>query len=287
MLFSQYGVLNEGEFFFQTSEPIPGPSGFGSVAVITQSALLSRSPATQPCDVQKARGVWRPEYASCFDVIVVSARGSRPLCSLLSGQEPICLFGLCCALTLIKSTGGDYDGDKLVLTTNPALTSTFRQERADPRFADPPFEDWQWFHVDERRAGDHVWPLVEAGDSTSLAAILMEGLHAGTQYGFLSKRHTTLAYVLGLDHPLTSMFGHLFCRALDGRKQGLSFTPEKWAELQKEIPRHCSSKPRWTWRDEGRTAPDGTVFAQRPRALGSHPMGTFLLFPGSGSCGLT
>jgi hypothetical protein len=36
----------------------------------TQPALLSRSPAIQPCDVQRARGVWKSEYASCFDVIV-------------------------------------------------------------------------------------------------------------------------------------------------------------------------------------------------------------------------
>lgn len=49
-------------------------------------ALLSRSPAIQPCDVQKVEGVWKSEYASIFDVIIVSTKGERSLCSILSGE---------------------------------------------------------------------------------------------------------------------------------------------------------------------------------------------------------
>jgi hypothetical protein len=47
------GVLEEGEFFFQCSEPLPVNNGFGKVGIVDGDALLSRSPAVQPCDVQK------------------------------------------------------------------------------------------------------------------------------------------------------------------------------------------------------------------------------------------
>ncbi|GAA5871320.1 hypothetical protein JCM3774_000909 [Rhodotorula dairenensis] len=244
------GLLEEGEFFFQTREPLPDPSGFGEMAVITQPALLSRSPAIQPCDVQRARGVWKSEYASCFDVIVVSAKGDRSLCSILSG--------------------GDYDGDKLVVTVNPHLVSAFKGERANPAFADPPFKDSDWFEVDKRRLKDFVKPVIDADDADALASIFMEGLHAGTQYGVLSTYHTTLAYTLGLDHPLTSEVGHLFCRALDGRKQGLGFSTEKWQAVKEKFYKPYKARPGWTWAEEGKRAP-GAV-ARRPKSLGSHPM---------------
>jgi len=47
------GVLDEGEFFFQSTEPLPTPNGFGKVGIVDGDALLSRAPAVQACDVQK------------------------------------------------------------------------------------------------------------------------------------------------------------------------------------------------------------------------------------------
>lgn len=81
--------------------------------------------------------------------------------------------------------------------------------------------------MDKRRLKDKIKPIIDSQDSDALAAVFMESLHAGTQYGVLSTYHTTLAYVLGLAHPLTSEVGHLFCRALDGRKRGLGFTSDQ------------------------------------------------------------
>ncbi|GAA5881565.1 hypothetical protein JCM1840_003445 [Sporobolomyces johnsonii] len=212
------GVLEEGEFFFQV------------------------------------RGVFRPEYKTFWDVIIVSAKGERSLCSILSG--------------------GDYDGDKLLCMTNPAIVSAFDPSRADPQFADPPFADSDWFQVDRRKVKDHVAPLVDprTADNSALAKVFLESLFLGTQYGALSTYHTTLAYTRGLDHPLTSEAGHLFCRALDGRKQGLSFTPEKWALAKKRFYEGHKEKPRWTWIDDGKKPPEDGQFAKRPTALGEHPM---------------
>ncbi|GAA6064595.1 hypothetical protein JCM10212_000506 [Sporobolomyces blumeae] len=177
------------------------------VNIVDGPALLSRSPAVQPCDVQKVRGVYRPEYRSYYDVIIVSSKGDRSLCSILSG--------------------GDYDGDKLICMTNPLIVNRFDPARADPKFADPPFADSDWFEIDRRKVGQYVAPLVASSNGSELGKVFLESLFLGTQFGLLSKYHTTLAYKLGIHDPLTSECGHLFCRALDGRKQGLSFSAEK------------------------------------------------------------
>ncbi|GAA5948732.1 hypothetical protein JCM3765_004988 [Sporobolomyces pararoseus] len=244
------GVLEEGEFFFQCSEPLPTNNGFGKVGIVDGYALLSRSPAVQPCDVQKVRGVYRPEYRMYYDVIIVSTKGDRSLCSILSG--------------------GDYDGDKLICMTNPALVNPF--VNADHEFADPPFEDSDWFNVDRRRVGDCVTPLVTAGDNERLAGIFLESLFVGAQYGMLSKYHTTLAYKLGIADPLTSEVGHLFCRALDGRKQGLSFSSEKWQLAKHKFFDPHKDVPAWTYAEDGRHPGQHEKFAVRPKKLGRHPM---------------
>jgi hypothetical protein len=101
-----------------------------------------------------------------------------------------------------------HTGDKLICMTNPSIVKPF--VNADPKFADPPFEDSDWFEVDRRRVGDCVIPLVISNDNEGLAAIFLESLFAGTQYGLLSKYHTTLAYKLGIADPLTSEVSDLF-----------------------------------------------------------------------------
>ncbi|GAA5906977.1 hypothetical protein JCM6882_000017 [Rhodosporidiobolus microsporus] len=246
------GVLEEGEFFFQASEPVLHPSGRGRTSVINGPALLSRSPAIQPCDIQRAVGVYKNEYTTYHDVIIVSTKGERSLCSILSG--------------------GHYDGDKLVVCTNPLLVNAFDPSRAEPRFADPPFSDSDWFEVDRRKVKDVVAPMIHAKDDAAIAAVFMEGLFQGTQYGVLSTWHTTLAYKLGLDHPLTSEVGHLFCRALDGRKQGLRFTEDKWLEAKSKFFEPHREKPEWTFCEDGTKAPDNVKFAKRPSGAKKHAM---------------
>ncbi|BGP17070.1 hypothetical protein JCM10213v2_005079 [Rhodosporidiobolus nylandii] len=251
------GVLKEGEFFFQSSDPLPSPNGQGTVNVVLGPALLSRAPAIQPCDVQKWTGVFCPEYHTYRDVVIVSAKGERAACSILSG--------------------GDYDGDKLVVCTNPALVTPFQPSRASPHFADPPFADSDWFDVDQRRVKDVIAPAVASGDSGALARVFMEGLHQGTQFGVVNTWWTTLAYSLGLDHALTSEAGHLFCRALDGRKQGLRFTPSSWAVAKEKffLPHKC--RPKWTYCEDGKKPPGNEKFASRGKGLGRHAMDELIL----------
>ncbi|BGP32944.1 hypothetical protein JCM10296v2_004730 [Rhodotorula toruloides] len=245
------GILDEGQFFFQLSERPLDANGL-QIGAVLGPALLTRSPAIQPCDIQKATGVLCEAYAAYCDVIIVPTKGERSLCSILSG--------------------GDYDGDKLVVMTNPELVAAFDSSRAAHSFADPPFADSDWFEVDRRRVVDHVKPMINSHDNRSLTSVFMEGLHAGTQYGVLSVYHTTLAYTLGLDHPLTSEAGHLFCKALDGRKQGFSFSPDKWKELKSKFFEPYKDKPRWTLCEDGKTAPKNIKYAKRPAEQGKHVM---------------
>ncbi|BGP25434.1 hypothetical protein JCM10295v2_004359 [Rhodotorula toruloides] len=243
------GILGEGQFFFQLSERPLDDNGL-QIGAVLGPALLTRSPAIQPCDIQKATGVLCEAYAAYCDVIIVSTKGERSLCSILSG--------------------GDYDGDKLVVMTNPDLVAAFESSRADPSFVVPPFADSDWFKVDRRRVVDHVKPMIDSSDNAGLAKVFMEGLLAGTQYGVLSVYHTTLAYMLGLDHPLTSEAGHLFCKALDGRKQGFSFSHDKWKKLKAKFFEPYKDKPRWTFCEDGKVAPENVKYAKRPAEHGKH-----------------
>ncbi|KAF8761361.1 RNA-dependent RNA polymerase [Rhizoctonia solani] len=110
------GVLNEDEVFFASSQPIEASSS-GFTQCITGPVLVSRNPCIQISDTRKVMAVnnyelWSRGY---FDVIIFSVKGSRSLASLLSG--------------------GDYDGDTVVLIWDEQITSQFRN--AHKRFADP------------------------------------------------------------------------------------------------------------------------------------------------------
>ncbi|ORY89684.1 RNA dependent RNA polymerase-domain-containing protein [Leucosporidium creatinivorum] len=244
------GVLKEGEIFYQASEPIVHQRRTSHV--VLGDVLITRPPAVQPCDVQKMRAVFCAEYASVTDLIVMSSFGERPACSILSG--------------------GDYDGDKLLLLTDPAIVSVFDPSKADPKFADPPFADEDWFEVDKRRVATTITPLIETKDSGAIAQQLISGFYQDVKYGMLSKLHTKLAFTLGLQHPDTSTCGHLFARALDGRKQGLKLEA-KWPDVQARF-RASDPLPEWTYLEDGKiNAELGTTkFAKRGKGLGRHVM---------------
>ncbi|SCZ89911.1 BZ3500_MvSof-1268-A1-R1_Chr9g10639 [Microbotryum saponariae] len=255
------GLLNEGEIFFQASEAIQNGSRFSNV--VAGDVLVTRPPAIQPCDVQKFKAVFYPEFRNVYDLIILPSKGKRAACSVLSG--------------------GDYDGksrikplvtgDKLLIITDPTIVEAFDASKADPSFADPPFRDAEFFAVDRRKVSNSVLPLINQANSNGLSRMLISGLFQDARFGQLSKLHTKLAYSLGLDHPKTRLFGHLFARALDGRKQGLSLNDRYWPKIQAQLPPGLLA-PEWTEREEGRLDADlrAQKFATRPVGLGKHVM---------------
>jgi hypothetical protein len=165
-------------------------------------------------------------------------------------------------------------GDKLLIITDPAIVESFNESLADPKFADPPFKDEDWFEVDRRRVRDLIIPLVKSHDSSSLAKNLIAGYFQDVKFGMLSKLHTKLAFMHGLDHSETSLVGHLFAKALDGRKQGLSISDAKWNEIHARF-KGSFPMPEWTHREDGKLDVnlDGVFVAERGKDLGRHVMG--------------
>ncbi|SCV69936.1 BQ2448_1330 [Microbotryum intermedium] len=204
---------------------------------------------------KKFEAVFHPEFRNVYDLIILPSKGERPACSILSG--------------------GDYDGTSraLLIITDPTIVEAFDAKKADPSFADPPFRDAEFFLVDRRKVSNSVLPLINQENSDGLSRMLISGLFQDARFGQLSKLHTKLAYSLGLAHPKTRLFGHLFARALDGRKQGLSLNDRLWPKIQAQLPPGLLT-PEWTEREEGRLDADlrAQKFAIRPVGLGKHVM---------------
>ena len=110
------GVLEEGEVHFGFSGSFRGEilvqkSGedhfetWSDTMLDDMDVLVSRSPSNLVSDVQKVRAVFRRELASLKDVIVFSSKGKQPLADKLSG--------------------GDYDGDTVLVCWEPGLVDPF------------------------------------------------------------------------------------------------------------------------------------------------------------------
>ncbi|KAL8292331.1 hypothetical protein RQP46_001797 [Phenoliferia psychrophenolica] len=251
-----FGILEEGEVFFQASEPIVDANGYGQRNVVMGDILVSRPPCLQPCDIQKFNAVFKPEYSSLFDVIVMSCKGEQPACSILSG--------------------GDYDGDKLLLILIESVVESFDSARADPKFATPPFPDEKWFSVDRRKVKDLIQPLIEKGDSGKLAEELSATFFQFSSFAIMAGAHNSLSYTLGLSKPKTSEAAHILAKSLDGRKQGFSHTPDQWMRIKAEFMLD-SKEPAYVYRERmsnyDQVLPADRKFAVRPvTLLGRHPL---------------
>ncbi|KAK4700891.1 RNA-dependent RNA polymerase, partial [Phenoliferia sp. Uapishka_3] len=268
------GILEEGEVFFQASEPVEDEHGFPR-SVMEGPILVSRPPCLQPCDVQKYNAVFKSEYSrlydvsftwclttagfltkACLQVIVMSVKGPQPACSILSG--------------------GDYDGDKLLIIMIEAIIQSFDPARADPRFATPPFKDEKWFKVDRTKVKDVISPLVEAKDSGRLSVALTSSLFLFSSFSIMAGTHNTLSYTLGLDHPRTSEAAHVLAKSLDGRKQGFSHSSAQWEQIRKYFEMGNAAKPAYAIRDETKNYDkklSGDVkIAKRGVTLPKHPL---------------
>ncbi|KAF8708053.1 RNA-dependent RNA polymerase, partial [Rhizoctonia solani] len=201
------GVLNEDEVFFASSQPIEASSS-GFTQCITGPVLVSRNPCIQISDTRKVMAVnnyelWSRGY---FDVIIFSVKGSRSLASLLSG--------------------GDYDGDTVVLIWDEQITSQFRN--AHKRFADPGpgFESRNLIKSKKSLKDIKTRADSEGQDITKeLISALLEDI-APSQLGMYNIFYRNSVYLYGLDHPTTARLGHMFTQCLDSVKSGLKPKPE-------------------------------------------------------------
>ncbi|KAG2369519.1 RNA dependent RNA polymerase-domain-containing protein [Suillus spraguei] len=86
-----YGVLEEGQIHFRSSQHITDPESGTHMDVITGPVLVWRNPTRLPSDVQKVTAVSHPKLASYFDVIIFPVKGKRSLASYLGGGDTVVL----------------------------------------------------------------------------------------------------------------------------------------------------------------------------------------------------
>lgn len=78
----------------------------------------------------------------------------------------------------------------------------------------------------------------------------------------------------GLHATATSTVGHLYAKALDGRKQGYTISDENWERIQKTFEGR-SPNPAWTLQEEDLDKNiERIMTATRTKELGPHVMGT-------------
>ncbi|QRW26303.1 RNA-dependent RNA polymerase [Rhizoctonia solani] len=160
-------------------------------------------------------------------LIIFSVKGSRSLASLLSG--------------------GDYDGDTVVLIWDEQITSQFRNahkrdtvvliwdeqitsqfRNAHKRFADPGpgFESRNLIKSKKLLKDIKTRADSEGQDITKeLISALLEDI-APSQLGMYNIFYRNSVYLYGLDHPTTARLGHMFTQCLDSVKSGLKPKPE-------------------------------------------------------------
>ncbi|CAE6358416.1 unnamed protein product, partial [Rhizoctonia solani] len=118
-------------------------------------------------------------------------------------------------------SGGDYDGDTVVMIWDEAITTSFQNSHKE--FADPDVDfERKNFHKSKVLLRD-----IEARgdlDKKDILPQLMEAMLqniAPNQLGVYNMFYRNAAYVYGLDHPDTARLGHMFTQCLDAVKSGL------------------------------------------------------------------
>ncbi|KAG2089115.1 RNA-dependent RNA polymerase, partial [Suillus cothurnatus] len=82
-----YGVLEEGQIYFRSSELITDPESGTQMDIVTGSVLVWRNPTKLPSDVQKVRKSipLTQKLANYFDLIVFPVEEDHSLASYLGG----------------------------------------------------------------------------------------------------------------------------------------------------------------------------------------------------------
>ena len=111
------GCLSPGEVHLAFSENfVDGQSGSNDIMLHDVELVIGRQPALRGSDMQKVRGIFKPELKDLLDVIVFPSKGVFPLAE--------------------RMQNGDYDGDRFWVTWDPAIVENFGIQVDDRRMGD-------------------------------------------------------------------------------------------------------------------------------------------------------
>ncbi|EJD32918.1 hypothetical protein AURDEDRAFT_177990 [Auricularia subglabra TFB-10046 SS5] len=210
------GTLEPGEVYFRPSVPLLDSQGY-QFDVLEGDCVMGRHPCMLPSDLQKVRAVNRAELGQYRDVVVCATRGRRSLASLLAG--------------------GDYDGDKVVITWYAPIVTPFEMsEEASERFATPPAELASCF---EQESAPTLAELVSTGPlSDKGPAVILRGLRDKGRVGLVANFHLVSAYMTGYDGPETVLLAHMhvsFSSLLDSAKSGRRMKEDAFRDLSRRF----------------------------------------------------
>ncbi|KAG2358031.1 RNA dependent RNA polymerase-domain-containing protein [Suillus spraguei] len=190
-----YGVLEEGQIHFRSSELITDPESGTQMDIVTGSVLVWRNPTRLPSDVQKVTAVSHPKLADYFDVIVFPVKGERSLASYLGGGDTV---------TVVWSKRLVENFHTSPLCTAPAgLTGDFEREVE---------------HVED--FDTRVTSLSKKEAQIAFQKVLLLGL-AETKIGLYSKFHDLAVYERGYASAAAIRLAYMFTTCLDASKTGL------------------------------------------------------------------
>lgn len=194
-----YGVLEEGQIHFRSSQLITDPESGTHMDTITGPVLVWRNPTRLPSDVQKATAVSHPKLSSYFDVIIFPVQGERSLASYLGG--------------------GDYDGDTVVLVWSKDLVEKFNSAP----LCETPVDLRNDFEEDIEYLLDFDQRVSKLSDKEAQIAfqkVLLLGL-VEAKYKLYSGFHDAAVYQDGYDSTTAVRLAYMFTTCLDAKKTGL------------------------------------------------------------------
>ncbi|KII91170.1 hypothetical protein PLICRDRAFT_696285 [Plicaturopsis crispa FD-325 SS-3] len=197
-----YGVLGPDEIYVRSSHSEFNTADGLASDTLVGDVLITRHPCKVPTDTQKVRAVDRPELRMYTDVIVCSVQGYRRFADLLAG--------------------GDYDGDKAILTWYPPIVQAFRN--ADLKYSFEPPEVAAAFSCDPEKVADLLQKIDAEPVQVQIQEVqkyLLGAIQDTSLVGIYSTLHEKTTYQLGYFHAVTIRLAYMFCKVLDRYKSGL------------------------------------------------------------------
>ncbi len=215
------GCLEPGEVHLAFSENIiDEQSGSNNIVLHDVELVLGRQPALRGSDMQKVRGVFKPELKHLLDVIVFPSKGIFPLAERMGN--------------------GDYDGDTFWVTWDPAIVNNFENAPSPPGLPSPESFGIQ---VDDRK--------LDVGFKTSNKKATREfldfnlGFRCQSDYlGICTNFHNSYAYTVGSIKSVgVEALADLHDLLVDSSKMGYTFTEDGWKSFIESDPRITHRHP--------------------------------------------
>ncbi|PSR84433.1 RNA dependent RNA polymerase-domain-containing protein [Coniella lustricola] len=207
-----WGVLEPGEVHLSFSAKFN--DGVEELSDLDgRDVLVARSPAHLPSDVQKVRATFKSALRHLRDVVIFSTKGEMPLASILSG--------------------GDYDGDKVLICWDPVIVDNFKNYAMPPK---PKKLLAQYIRKDCDKLVDLRF---EYGTMRYIDVMLEKAFRFNLTKRFLGPctiYKEKLAYHrFSASSPQIISLSWLLSELADQPKQGIIFGRDEWARFQSDI----------------------------------------------------